>query len=145
MKVLVARISQGRVFKEKKELASIGKGLALFVGIEKKDTLASLTKMASKVVNLRVFEDEQGKLNYSLKDKNYQLLCISNFTLCADTERGRRPSFEESMPREQASKYFEDFVSLLKKENVDVKQGAFGEFMRIELVLEGPVNIILTI
>ena len=70
MKVLVARISQGRVFKEKKELASIGKGLALFVGIEKKDTLASLTKMASKVVNLRVFEDEQGKLNYSLKDKN---------------------------------------------------------------------------
>ena len=144
MKVLAVRISQGRVFKGERELASIGKGLAIFVGIERADTSTSLAKMASKVVNLRVFENREGKLNYSLKDKNYQLLCISNFTLCADTQRGRRPSFEESMPGEQASKYFEDFVSLLKRENVDVKQGAFGEFMKIELVLEGPVNIILT-
>ena len=101
--------------------------------------------MAQKVVNLRVFSDAQGKMNYSVKDKNYKILCISNFTLCANTDKGRRPSFEKAMPKDAANKPFEDFITLLRAREIEVKQGVFGEHMDIRLDLDGPVNIMVTV
>ena len=143
MRVLVTRINKGEISIRGQAVSSVEKGLALFVSMEKEDNESDLLFLADKVVNLRIFENEQGKMHYSVKDKNYQILCISNFTLCANTDKGRRPSFESSMPPAQANKLFDDFVLLLKSRGVDVSLGVFGERMDIDLVMDGPVNIIL--
>ena len=143
MKVLVVRLHKGSVSVGGKVVSSIGKGIALFAGMEKKDIHHDLVVMAEKIVNLRIFENEEGKLNFSVKDKNYQILCISNFTLCANTDKGRRPSFDNSMPKDEANRLFEDFVLLLGAKGIDVQAGVFGEHMDINLELDGPVNIIL--
>lgn len=145
MKAVILRINEGRVFVKEKEVACIDKGLAVFLGIENKDKEEDLKKMADKIVNLRIFEDEDKKLKYSLKDKNYSLLCIPNFSLCASVEKGRRPSFEKAKPKEEARIFFEKFISLLKKEGIKVESGIFAEFMRIDLKLDGPLNIIIEI
>lgn len=141
MKGLIVRVSKAEVLINSKVISSIGRGLALFVGIEKNDAPTELVSVAEKVANLRIFEDENGKMQYSVTDKNYPILCISNFTLCANTKKGRRPSFEESMSPENANKLFNDLVLLLKSKNLDVKTGSFGQHMDIRLELDGPVNI----
>ncbi|MDD5195520.1 MAG: D-aminoacyl-tRNA deacylase, partial [Candidatus Omnitrophica bacterium] len=117
--------------------------MAVFVGFSTGDNDTVIEAMAQKIVNLRIFENEQSKLDYSLKDKNYQIICISNFTLYANTEKGRRPSFEEALDRPEADKLFRDFVLLLEARGLTVARGAFGEHMDIRLTLDGPVNIIL--
>jgi len=143
MKLLVTRISKGEIVVEEKVVSSVGKGIALFVGLEEGDDNSSLVSMADKVANLRIFEDERGKMHYSVKDKNYQILCISNFTLCANTDKGRRPSFESSMAPDAANKLFADFVLVLQSKQIDVKTGTFGAHMDIHLEMDGPVNIAL--
>ena len=143
MKALVVRISKGEVLVEGKIVSSVKRGIALFAGIEKNDTDSELIAMADKVTNLRIFEDESGKMNYSVKDKRYQILCISNFTLCANTQKGRRPSFEQAMPLAEANKLFDDFVLVLRSKGLDVKVGIFGAHMDIDLELDGPVNIVI--
>jgi D-tyrosyl-tRNA(Tyr) deacylase len=143
MRIILVRVNKATVLCKEEVVSSIGRGLVIFVGIEKDDTYSIFEEMANKVVNLRVFENEEGKLAYSLKDKSYQLLCISNFTLCANTKKGRRPSFEKAMSKDKADSFFEDFILLLKAKGVQVKKGVFGEKMRIDLELDGPVNIIL--
>jgi len=143
MKVLVTRIHKGMVSADGETVGSINRGIAVFVGIKKGDSPDVLAPMSEKVINLRIFEDEKGKMHYSVKDKNYQILCISNFTLCANTDKGRRPSFENSMPPQQANKLFEDFVMVLKNYGIDVQTGEFGKHMEIDLEMDGPVNIIL--
>jgi D-tyrosyl-tRNA(Tyr) deacylase len=145
MKAVLIRVNRARILIGEKVILEIGKGIVAFVGIEKNDDLSVLEEMANKIVHLRIFEDEKGKLNFSLKDKDYPLLCISNFTLCANTKKGRRPSFEEAMPKEDAFKYFEDFVMVLEAKGLKVKKGIFGEKMKIDLEADGPVNIILEI
>lgn len=143
MKVLVVRIKKGEVAVAKKAVAFVGKGLAVFVGIEKGDGRLILNNMAEKVANVRVFEDQDGKMNYSVKDKGCQILCVPNFTLCANAENGRRPSFDNAMPYEQASKLFDNFIKMLSARDVAVESGQFGTCMDIKLDLDGPVNIIL--
>jgi len=143
MKILVTRVDKAEVFLEKKSLSTIKKGLAIFVSLEKGDNGGKLGEMAEKVINLRIFENQEGKMDYSLKDKNYELLCISNFTLAADTSKGRRPSFENALDPQEANKLFTDFVSILKLKGVATQIGAFGEHMDINLALNGPVNILL--
>ena len=143
MRALVTRISKGKIVVEGKVISSVEKGIALFVGLEEGDSNSSLVSMADKVVNLRIFEDERGKMHYCVKDKNYQILCISNFTLCANTNKGRRPSFESSMAPDAANKLFADFVLVLQSKQIDVKTGTFGAHMDIRLEMDGPVNIIL--
>ena len=143
MKALVARINKGSVVVEGQTVSSVGKGLAVFVGVEKGDDYAALEDIAYKIVHMRLFENEEGKLDYSVHDKKYQILCISNFTLCANTDKGRRPSFEQSMLKEEADKLFNDFVLFLKARDIDVQTGVFGEHMDINLDFDGPVNIIL--
>ena len=143
MKVLVARVHKGEVSIEGKRSSAIGRGLAIFVSLEKGDNGAKLERIAERVINLRIFENEEGKMYYSLKDNNYELLCISNFTLSADTSKGRRPSFEDALGPEEASKLFADLVSILKSKKIDIQIGAFGKHMDINLSLDGPVNIML--
>ena len=143
MKVLVARVKKGEVVVAQEVVSFIGKGLTLFAAIEKDDDHLILEEMAEKIVNLRIFEDEDGKMNYSARDKDYQILCIPNFTLCANTEGGRRPSFENSMPYVQANKLFDDFILILKSKGINVEAGVFGAYMDIRLDLNGPVNIML--
>ena len=82
-------------------------------------------------------------MHYSVKDKNYQVLCIPNFTLCADTDKGRRPSFESSLPPPAAKKIFDDFVMVLRAKEIDVQAGIFGAHMEIDLEMDGPVNVLL--
>ena len=144
MKVLVVRINRGTVFVDSKPVSSAGCGLALFVGIDKEDNSKLLASMAEKVVNFRIFEDEQGKMNLSLKDKKYGIICISNFTLCANSDRGRRPSFENAMAPDEANNLFEVFVLMIKSKGIDVKTGEFGKYMNIDLEMNGPVNILLS-
>jgi len=145
MRAVIVRINKGRVFVKDKLIAHIDKGMAVFLGIAKKDKREDLKKMVDKVLNLRIFEDNEGKLKYSLKEKNYSLLCIPNFSLCASLEKGRRPSFEEVKSKEEARSFFEEFVILAEKEGINVKKGIFGEYMKIDLEIEGPLNIIIDI
>ena len=143
MQALVVRINNGEILVADKIISCVGKGIALFLGLARGDTQAKLATVAQKVENLRIFESEDGKLNYSIKDKNYQILCISNFTLCASTSKGRRPSFEEAMAPDEARKFFDDFILLLQSKGLDIKKGVFGAHMDINLNLDGPVNIVL--
>lgn len=143
MRALVVRVQNGRLLVEEKVIAAISRGFALFVGIEESDKDVDLERLAQRVVNLRIFENEQGKLHYSVRDKNYQILCISNFTLCANTKKGRRPSFEDAMGPDEARRLFEGFANLLRSKGVNVQTGSFGKHMDIELLMDGPVNIVL--
>jgi len=147
MKAIILRVSKANLTipDENKDVGSICKGLVVFVGIDKKDNDTTLENLAEKIANFRVFEDEDGKLNYSLKDKNYEILCVPNFTLCANINKGRRPSFENAMPQEQARKLFENLIILLKARGLAVKSGEFGKTMLINTECAGPVNIIIEI
>ncbi|NQT28737.1 MAG: D-tyrosyl-tRNA(Tyr) deacylase [Candidatus Omnitrophica bacterium] len=143
MKVLVVRVHKGEILLEGKKLSAIARGLAIFVSLEKGDSAVRLDQIAEKVINLRIFENQNGKMANSLNDKNYELLCISNFTLSANTSKGRRPSFEDALGSQEASRLFIDFVSILKSKGIAVATGAFGKHMDINLSLDGPVNILL--
>jgi D-tyrosyl-tRNA(Tyr) deacylase len=143
MKVLVTRVNSAKVIADGKVTGSIAAGLAVFAGLENNDTPELFPAMAEKIANLRIFEDEAGKFNYSLRDKNYPVLCVSNFTLCASTEKGRRPSFEAAMDKERAAQLFPFFVQALREKGLTVETGAFGAHMDIDLNLNGPVNIVL--
>jgi len=143
MKVLVVRVHKGEVFIEAKRLLAIDKGLAIFVSLEKGDSGVGLEEMAERVINLRIFQNQEGKMAYSLKDKSYELLCISNFTLSANTNKGRRPSFEDALGFQEASVLFSDFIAILKSKGVVIQTGVFGKHMDIDLALDGPVNIML--
>lgn len=142
MKAIIIRVRQGSVLVQGKIVSAIDNGLVLFLGIEKADTPSTLFSLAEKIVNLRIFENTEGKLSYSLKDKGYPILCIPNFTLCANLQKGRRPSFENAMPPDEAEKYFEDLVEILKAKGINVQTGVFRAHMDINLELDGPVNIV---
>ncbi|MCM8823628.1 MAG: D-aminoacyl-tRNA deacylase [Candidatus Omnitrophica bacterium] len=143
MKALVIRVNKANVKVKERVIASIGKGIVIFLGLEKEDTSNTIIEMAEKIVNLRIFENEENKLTYSIKDIDESILCIPNFTLCANIDKGRRPSFERAMSKEEAKKYFENFIMVLKSKGVNVEKGEFGEHMDIILEIDGPVNIIL--
>jgi D-aminoacyl-tRNA deacylase len=145
MQILINRISKGKIEVAKEVVASINKGLAVFAGIEVGDDESNLITAVKKIINMRLFEDDSGKLSESVKEKNYEILCIPNFTLCASTEKGRRPSFEKAMKPEKAKKMFAKFVFLLQNDIKNVEAGIFGANMDITLELDGPVNITLEI
>ncbi|MFH1876002.1 MAG: D-aminoacyl-tRNA deacylase [Candidatus Omnitrophota bacterium] len=143
MKALIVRINKGSVIADSAPGASIGRGLAVFLGIVKSDTDHDAARLAEKIAHMRIFENESKKLDCSVKDKGYQVLCISNFTLCAKSNKGRRPSFEEAMPKEEARERFENFVLLLRGQGLSVSTGIYGAHMDIALDLDGPVNIVV--
>lgn len=143
MKVLLQRVSSATVHVDSKKVGSIGKGLLLFIGIAQGDGEESLNWMAEKCVNLRVFDDDEGKMNRSLMEIHGEILAISQFTLLADTRKGRRPSFINAAESETGELLYNQFVEKLRNYNLKVETGIFGAMMDVKLVNQGPVTLMI--
>jgi D-aminoacyl-tRNA deacylase len=143
MKVVLQRVSRARVIVSGRVAGEIGPGLLLLVGFTDTDTEDTVRWMAEKVVGLRVFADEEGRMNRSVAEAGGAVLVVSQFTLYGDTRKGRRPSFVEAARPEVAIPLYERFVGLLRGAGVAVETGEFGAMMDVELVNDGPVTLIL--
>jgi len=143
MKIVLQRITSARVTIDNQEVSSVGKGLLLLVGIHKDDTAEAVDFLAAKCAELRVFADEQGKMNLSVQDVHGEVLVVSQFTLLGDCRKGRRPSFTDSAAPEKGNELYERFVAQLRILVPVVKTGVFGAMMQVELVNDGPVTLIL--
>ena len=143
MRVVVQRVSHARVIVDGTIMGEIADGLLVLLGVGREDTSAVATGMAEKISNLRIFEDDQGKMNRSLVDAKGSALVVSQFTLYGDTRRGRRPSFITAAPPESANALYEYFTAEAAKRVPNVRTGRFQAMMDVELVNEGPVTIIL--
>ena len=144
MRVVLQRVSRARVAVDGATLASIGAGLLLLVGFRDGDGEAQLSWMADKVLGLRIFPDDQGKMNLGLDDAGGDVLVVSQFTLYGDTRKGRRPSFVGAAPPETAIPLYEAFVEALRcRAPGRVETGEFGALMEVELVNDGPVTLVL--
>ena len=142
MRVVVQRCNNASVkFNEKENY--IDKGLMVLLGITNGDTLDDINYIIKKIVNLRIFEDDNYKMNYSVKDINGSILLVSQFTLYASTKDGNRPSFTNSLAYDDAKELYDLFIEELKKETVPFKTGEFGADMEVSLVNDGPVTIII--
>ena len=142
MKVLVQRSKQSSVSVDNKLINSIDKGLVLLVGFTYQDGLEDILKLAKKVVNLRIFDDENGIMNKSILDVGGEILSISQFTLYANTKKGNRPSYIEALNGEEAIKLYEKFNEELNK-YVTTKAGVFGAEMEVKITNDGPITIML--
>ena len=143
MKVLIQRVTQANVVVDNNEVAKIGKGYLLLVGIEKDDNKSMAEYLAKKTANLRIFEDENGKMNLSIIDVKGEILAVSQFTLAGNTSCGNRPGFDTAEKPELAKPLYEYFVECLKKFDIDVKCGIFQADMKVGLINDGPVTFML--
>ena len=143
MRAVVQRVSRARVTVEKSVAGEIAAGLAILLGVGRDDTSAVAISMAAKIANLRIFEDDQGKMNRSLLDAKGSALVVSQFTLYGDARGQRRPSFIAAATPEQEKKLYEEFSEALRRLGVTVATGIFQAMMSVELVNEGPVTILL--
>lgn len=143
MKVLIQRVKRASVTIENNLYSSIGNGILAFVGIEKGDTIEQIQKMAKKVVNLRIFSDENDKMNHSLLNIQGEMLIVSQFTLCGDCKKGTRPSFDKSAPPDIANTLYENFIKEVQSYGVKTGNGKFGAMMDVELINDGPVTFML--
>ncbi len=143
MKVVLQRVAQASVSVSGEKVAQIGGGLVALVGIAQGDTEKDVQYLVDKMVNLRIFSDEQSKFNLSGLDTRAELLVVSQFTLLADTRKGRRPSFIEAAPPDEAEALFERFVELARATGLKVETGRFQQHMMVEIHNQGPVTIIL--
>lgn len=143
MRAVVQRVKKGRVSVNNQVVGEIGPGLVVLLGVAQEDTEEDLEYMVTKIINLRIFSDAEGKMNLSLKDVNGELLAVSQFTLYGDCRKGRRPSFIKAAPPEKANGLYEDFVARIRGEGIKVATGRFQEDMLVEIYNDGPVTIIL--
>lgn len=143
MRVLLQRVSEASVAIGGEITGKCGRGFLLLVGITHGDTVKNAEYLADKCANLRVFEDENGKMNLSLKDVNGSVLAVSQFTLYADTRRGRRPAFVDAAPPAVSQPLYDHFVEALQNHGLHVETGRFGADMKVRLVNDGPVTILL--
>jgi D-tyrosyl-tRNA(Tyr) deacylase len=141
MRAVLQRVSQGRVRVDGLTRAEIGAGLVILLGIGPQDGEEQIQYLVEKIANLRIFEDEQGKMNRSLLDCGGEAIVVSQFTLFADTRKGRRPSFTDAAPPEIASPLVERFAELLRAQGVPTQTGEFGAHMLVEIANDGPVTI----
>ena len=143
MRAVIQRVSQAEVKVDNQIIGKINAGLLILLGVEKQDSDEDLRYLYDKITNLRIFEDQQGKMNLSVRDVQGQLLVVSQFTLYADCRKGRRPSFENAASPEKARMYYENFVELSKKDGFKTETGQFQAHMSVMLYNEGPVTIML--
>lgn len=144
MRAIIQRVNCAKVFVQGKEFASIGKGMLVLLGIEETDTLPDAEWLAGKMARMRIFSDENGLMNLSVKEVNGEILLVSQFTLFASTKKGNRPSFIRSAKPEYAMPLYEKTKELLKNElQQEIKCGVFGADMQVELVNNGPVTIFI--
>jgi D-aminoacyl-tRNA deacylase len=143
VKALVQRVSRASVVVDGDEVGRIGRGLVVLVGVARGDTEKDAQYLMAKVVNLRIFDDPAGKFNLSALDVRGSLLLVSQFTLLADTRRGRRPGFEEAAPPDLAEKLFDYSVGLARQSGLEVATGRFQQHMQVEIHNDGPVTVML--
>ena len=143
VRAVVQRVRRASVTVEEAKGAEVGTGLLVFLGVATGDTEKEAEWLAHKIANLRIFEDEAGKMNLSVKDVKGEVLAVSQFTLYADAQKGNRPGFTAAMEPVGAEKLCHFFIESLRKENVSVKEGVFRAKMAVELVNWGPVTILL--
>lgn len=143
MRTVVQRVSRARVLVDGRVTGEIGPGLVVLLAVGRSDTPGTASAMAEKVAHLRIFDDEDGKMNRSLLDTGGDALAVSQFTLYGDVRRGRRPGFEQAAPPELANALYEEFVRALRALGVRVETGVFQARMAVELTNEGPVTILL--
>jgi len=143
LKALLQRVKKASVSIAEELVGRIGQGLVVFVGVASGDTAEDINYLAQKVLNLRIFADSEGKFNLSVLDISGELLVISQFTLLADTRKGRRPSFVEAAPPEIAEKLFNQFLEQLKSSGLKIESGRFQQYMQVEILNDGPVTIML--
>lgn len=143
MKIVVQRVKEANVKVDGKVVGEIGKGFMVLVGVTHNDTEENADYLAKKLCKLRVFEDENGKMNLGLKEVGGKLLLISQFTLYANTFDGNRPSFIEAAKPEQANKLYEYFCDKCQEYGIEVQKGIFGAHMEVSLINDGPVTIII--
>jgi D-tyrosyl-tRNA(Tyr) deacylase len=143
MRVVLQRVTHGRVSVEGRVLAEIGPGMMILLGIGPGDGEEQAQSLVEKIVHLRIYDDEQGKMNRSLVDTGGKAIVVSQFTLYADTRKGRRPSFTEAAQPEIANPLVERFASLLRAQGIPTQTGEFGAHMLVEIANDGPVTIYL--
>lgn len=143
MRAVVQRVSRAKVSVKEWTTGEIGHGLLVLLGVGREDGEADAVYLAEKVTGLRVFEDEDGKMNRSVQDVGGSVLAVSQFTLYGDVRRGKRPSFDDAAPPEPAERLYELFVQKIQSAGVRCETGRFQEMMQVELVNEGPVTILL--
>lgn len=143
MRAVVQRVKKGSVEIEKKEIGKIEEGLVILLGVGRKDIEKDAEYLAEKIVNLRIFEDKEGKMNLSVKDINGQILVISQFTLYGDCKKGRRPSFISAALSDKAVKLYDYFVKYIKNYSLKVETGQFQAVMLVKIFNDGPVTILL--
>jgi D-tyrosyl-tRNA(Tyr) deacylase len=143
LKAVIQRVKRASVTVDGEIVGKIEKGLLVLLGVSKDDKTTDADYLADKILNLRIFEDADEKMNFSLLDINGQLLVVSQFTLYADTRKGRRPSFVNAAPPQQANELYEYLVSTFRRNLLHVETGKFQAMMDVELVNDGPVTIII--
>jgi D-tyrosyl-tRNA(Tyr) deacylase len=143
MKAVLQRVSSASVTVDGQIVGEIGKGLLILVGVEQGDTDADSTYLAQKTVELRIFNDDDGKMNLSLADVGGQALIVSQFTLIADWKKGRRPGFSRAAKPEEGKRLYEHYVECIRKQGITGGTGIFGAHMEVALVNDGPVTLLL--
>ena len=145
MRAVLQRVSQGQVSVKNKMIGSINEGLVVFIGIGPDDNRQHITTLADKILHLRIFNDENGKMNFNIFDIQGSLLIVSQFTLYGDCSKGNRPSFINAADRVHAKKIYNEFVNYMVQQKINVQTGKFGSDMNISLINTGPVTITLEV
>jgi D-tyrosyl-tRNA(Tyr) deacylase len=143
MKIVVQRVIRSSVSVNEEVVGEIGKGLMILLGAEKEDRDEAVNALAEKVLNLRIFADDDGKMNRSCLDVKGEILVVSQFTLAGDCSRGRRPGFDNAAAPEEAERLYRNFIKQLGKSKLKIHEGRFGADMQVALVNDGPVTFIL--
>lgn len=143
MRVVIQRVTNANVKVEDKIVGNINHGLMLLVGVQEEDSKEDVDWLVQKILNLRIFGDDQGKMNLSVQDINGEILCISQFTLIADYKKGNRPSFIKAAKPDQAIPLFDYFKSEIGKSGLKIQSGIFGADMKVSLLNDGPVTILM--
>ncbi len=143
MRAVVQRVSRGRVVVDGQPVGEIGRGLVVFVAVERDDTDSDVAWLADKLVHLRIFDDEAGRLNRSVADVQGSVLLVSNFTVAGDASRGRRPGFERAAPAVEARAWLEALKEAVAARGVPVATGSFGQSMQVLVECDGPVTLVV--
>lgn len=143
MKALIQRVKEASVSINEEIYSEINNGMLIFLGVEKTDELENAQKLAEKLINLRIFEDENERMNKSLLDVQGEILVVSQFTLMGDCKKGTRPSFDKAAPPDKAQKLYEDFVKIISQYGLKVEMGKFQAMMDVYLINDGPVTFLI--
>lgn len=143
MKGLIQRVKRASVTIDGEKYSEIGQGILVLLGVEKGDSEQNAEKLADKIMKLRIFEDENGKMNKSVQDVKGEILVVSQFTLAGDCKKGTRPSFDKAELPQRANELYEYFTNVIRQNNINAPTGVFGAMMDVELVNDGPVTFML--